>query len=328
MRRAGGRARGTPAGNDRRLLFVAANPSIDRLYEIDRLVPGAIHRPQVVLARPGGKGLNAARAALTLGGRVTAIGIVAGRAGEWIIERLAELGIDARVVSVAGETRTCISVLDRSTGILTELYEHGDTIRNDAWDKLEAAVIDELERGDVGALALAGSLLPGSPSDGYARIANIAALHGVPVVADTHGAALAGLLGARPSVVKVNAREAADATGLDVVDPVSAAAAGATLRTRGACDVVITLGVDGAVVAGAEGAVRLVPPGVKGLYPVGSGDAFLAGLVLGLVDGSSLVDAARLGMAAGIANAMIPGAGDLDRVVARRLISEVTAHPF
>jgi hypothetical protein len=28
-----------------RLVCVAPNPAIDRLYEVDRLLPGAIHRP-------------------------------------------------------------------------------------------------------------------------------------------------------------------------------------------------------------------------------------------------------------------------------------------
>ena len=65
-----------------RLLFVVANPSIDRLYKLDRLEVGQIHRPLSMVAVPGGKGLNAARAAAALGGSVTAVGIVAKRAGD------------------------------------------------------------------------------------------------------------------------------------------------------------------------------------------------------------------------------------------------------
>ena len=99
-----------------RILFIAANPSIDRLYELDRLTVGAIHRPELVASVPGGKGLNAARAAALLGGRVTAVGIVGGRSGEWIREGLAARGIDARWIASGGETRTCVSILDRATG--------------------------------------------------------------------------------------------------------------------------------------------------------------------------------------------------------------------
>lgn len=307
-----------------RLLFVAANVSIDRLYEVDRLALGSIHRPSTVVARPGGKGLNAARAAAALGARVTAVGIVGGRSGDWIVERLAEIGVEARMLRSAGETRTCISILDRSTGTLTELYERGEEIEQDAWDSLEAIVSRELDRGDVGALAFSGSLPPGAPTNGYARIARLAGARSVPVLADAYGPALADVLAGRPAVVKVNATEAGDAAEVEVVDAASAVAAAHALRDRGAIAVVVTLGTAGAVAVSAAGDARLEPPDVRGAYPVGSGDAFLAGLATALVGGAPLVEAARRGMAAGIANALLPGAGELDRATAEGLVGLVT----
>ena len=120
-----------------RLLFVAANPSIDRLYEVDRLAFGGIHRPLAEVAVPGGKGLNAARAAATLGGSVTVVGIVGGRAGEWIVDGLATLGIEARMARGAGETRTCVSILDRADGQLTEVYPRGPEVEAATWAAFE-----------------------------------------------------------------------------------------------------------------------------------------------------------------------------------------------
>lgn len=317
------------AGTGRpRLVFIAANPSIDRLYEVDRLTDGAIHRPSAVVARPGGKGLNAARAAAALGARVTAVGIVAGRAGDWIVERLAEIGIDAPMARSAGETRTCVSILDRSTGTLTELYERGEEIGPAAWEALEALVARELDRGDVGALAFSGSLPPGAPTDGYARIARIAATRSVPVLADAYGPALAAVLAERPAVVKVNAAEAGGAVGLTIGDAASAVAAARVLRGRGAAAVIVTLGIAGAVVVTATGEARLVPPDIEGAYPVGSGDAFLAGLAAAVVRGETLVEAARFGIAAGIANALVPGAGELDPASAERLVPGVVVTPL
>ena len=159
-------------------MFVAPNPSIDRFHEVERLEVGAIHRPTVVLAVPGGKGLNAARAAATLGGSVTAVAAIGGDAGAWIRHRLADLGIDARFVEVPGETRTCLSVLDRSTGQLTEFYEAGHTVPASALDDLEAAVLAVLDAGDIGAIAMSGSLLAGMPADGYARLVALATERG------------------------------------------------------------------------------------------------------------------------------------------------------
>jgi 1-phosphofructokinase family hexose kinase len=306
---------GTQAPEGRRLLFIAANPSIDRLYELDRLTVGEIHRPIAVVAVPGGKGLNAARAAATLGGSVTAVGIVAGRAGDGVAERLAELGIDARMARSTGETRTCVSILDRTSGSLTEIYERGQQIEPGAWESLEAIIRAELERGDVAAVALSGSLLPGAPSDGFARIARIAGARErpVPVLADTYGPALVALLAERPAVVKLNGNEAREATGIEVTSAASALEATRNLRDRGAGSVIVTLGGSGgAVIGGLSEGVHLVPPAIRGSYPVGSGDAFLGGLAVAYERGESLVKAARFGLAAAIANAQVPGAGVLD----------------
>jgi 1-phosphofructokinase family hexose kinase len=318
------------AGPRTRLLFVAGNPSIDRLYEVDRLVPGEIHRPQRGVAVAGGKGLNAARAAATLGGSVMAIGIVAGRAGDWIEERLAELGIESRLARAAGETRTCVSVLDRSNGLMTEIYERGEQIDSAAWEALEAIVWAELDRGDVAAVSVSGSLLPGAPPDGFARIARIALASSrtVPVLADTYGPALPALLGERPAILKVNAAEAGEASGVSVGDARSAADAGRILRDAGAACVIVTLGLEGAVVIGADDPIQLIPPDLRGAYPVGSGDAFLGGLTMAFARGESMVEAARLGMAAGIANALVPGAGVLDPASIAGILAGITQTPL
>ena len=318
-------------GRRDRIVFVAANPSIDRLYEVDRLTAGAIHRPQTMVAVAGGKGLNAARAAARLGGRVAAIGILAGRNGDWIEAAFANGGIDARWVRFAGETRICLSILDRSSGQMTEVYERGDPVDGDAWATLERVVAEELGRGDVAALALSGSLPPGAPPDGFRRLAALAGAENpepgaVVVLVDTYGPALDAVLAEQHVVVKINAAEAGEATGILVTDAGSAERAAASLRQRGAGSVVVTLGPAGAVIVSAAGSTRLLPPEIHGTFSVGSGDAFLAGLAVGIARGDGLPEAARLGLAAGIANALVPGAGELDPRDVERILA-ATARP-
>jgi fructose-1-phosphate kinase PfkB-like protein len=74
----------------------------------------------------------------------------------------------------------------------------------------------------------------------------------------------------------------------------------------------VTRGADGITLAAPDG-IRYV--GVlyeRGRYPVGSGDAFLAGLVVGLERGDPLPGALALALGAAAANAELPGAGALD----------------
>ena len=124
----------------------------------------------------------------------------------------------------------------------------------------------------------------------------------------------------RPAVVKINAGEAADATTIAVNDAQSAEGAAAVLLERGAGAVVVTLGPQGAVVVTSLGTTRLKPPEIRGAYPVGSGDAFLGGMAIGIGREDDIVDAARLGVAAAIANALVPGAGELDPLEVDRIL--------
>jgi fructose-1-phosphate kinase PfkB-like protein len=82
----------------------------------------------------------------------------------------------------------------------------------------------------------------------------------------------------------------------------------------GAENAVVTRGVHGAVLATGDGTWELgnLPPAHRGRFSVGSGDAFLAGLLAGIARGSSMADALRLAGAAGAANAAVPGQGELD----------------
>ena len=70
------------------IICIAANPSIDKLFEVERLVPGAIHRPARFVQTAGGKGLNVARAAHSLGADVRAVGILRGHGGTWLVEAM------------------------------------------------------------------------------------------------------------------------------------------------------------------------------------------------------------------------------------------------
>ena len=102
------------------ILCVAANPSVDRVARVEELRAGEIHRPIDVTVVPGGKGLNAARAAAVLGGDVTAVTLLAGHAGRFVAERLEREGVRLEAVwSREGETRTSYTVA-AGNGPLTE----------------------------------------------------------------------------------------------------------------------------------------------------------------------------------------------------------------
>ena len=105
---AGGRRHGRAADARRGaylprvIAFVAASPSIDRLHIVEALRPGEIHRPERVVAVPGGKALNAARAAHALGADVHAIALLGGHTGRWVADALEEEGVTCDAVAGPG----------------------------------------------------------------------------------------------------------------------------------------------------------------------------------------------------------------------------------
>ena len=317
-----------PPGPDawpRRLVCVSVNASIDRISAVDRLVPGEIHRPEILSVVPGGKALNVARAAAALGMPVRAVAVLGGHAGDWMEAALRARGIGTRIVRAAGETRTCLSVFDRETGSLTELYEPGLTLDVAGWAAVEDALAAELLEDTTGTLVvLAGSLPPGAPADAYARLTRLAARAGARAVVDAERGALDVALAARPWLVKVNAREAAIVTGLGGSDEASVVAATRSLSEKTGHVALVTRGPEGAVLVDpADGAWRVGGPPEHGRYPVGSGDALLAGLVVALASGLTLPEAARRGGAVGAANALVPGQGELDPADADRMVAAI-----
>jgi 1-phosphofructokinase family hexose kinase len=301
-----------------RLVCVAPNPAIDRLYEVDRLVPGAIHRPTLSVAVPGGKGLNVARAAQALGADVVAVTILRGHAGRWIEERLAERGLRLRAVWAPGETRTCISIRDPETDGLTEIYDRGEPVAPADWAALEALVADELAAG-AELLTISGGIPPGIDEDAFGRLVRMAREAGAKALVDAYGPGLVGALREKPWLVKVNEDEATELLGRPIEGEDPALNAAAEVKVRGADVVIVTRGRAGAVASTADGELRLGPPPAIGTYPVGSGDAFLGGLAAALLEGQDFTGALGMAAAAAAANAQVPGPGALDRGAARDL---------
>jgi 1-phosphofructokinase family hexose kinase len=309
------------------ILCVAGNPSVDKLFEVERIELGSTHRPEHFVQVPGGKALNVARAAAALGQAVMVTAIFGGHVGRWLDEALEREEIERRAVWSAGLSRSSLSVSDRETGHLTEFYEAGTPVTAQEWAALEAEVAELLPRATW--MAVTGSLPVGAPDDAYARLVALARENSVHSAVDAQGAALANCVSERPDLVKINAKEAEELLGERVEGVEGAHRAAQQIRERAGGEghaAVVTIGADGAVLVEPDGTAVHGRLYVKGRYPVGSGDSFLAGLICGLERGDGWQDAMGLALGAGTANAEIPGAGCLDPQRAAELAAANPGH--
>lgn len=305
------------------ILCVNPNPAIDKTVVVPGFHLGAIHRPAHVLALPGGKGCNVARALVALGEPAVVTGWVGGHAGRFIEEGLAAEGIAAAFVHTGVEARTCLSIVDSESGRVTEIYERGEPVTAAQTAELLAQYRGLL--GRVAGVTLSGTLPPGCPPDLYRTLIELARDRGLLTYLDSSGEALRqGLLG-RPALVKPNAAEFAELAGTRLDDPAEIVGAARAIAARHGTTVVVSRGAAGVLATDGCAAWEVRAPRIEAGSAVGSGDCLLAGLVYGLGRGLPLAEALRCGVAAGSANTLQAGAGRFARADFERLLGETTA---
>lgn len=295
-------------------------PAIDRTARVERLAFDAILRPTQVRVLPGGKGINAMRAAHRMGAEVATTGICGGHAGRWLVEALEREGLAPSFITDTAETRTTYVTVDAS-GRSVLVYEPASEIDPASFIRLlELLRGGSLRSGDW--LLCAGSLPAGLADDAYAQLVELAHAAGAHCLVDAGGDALARALGAGPDVVKVSVAEARSALGTG--GHTGAPELCRRLTAAGAELAVVTDGRRGSAAADAEHAWVVNPPRLAAVNVIGAGDVFGAGLVVALAAGEATGQALVAATAAAGASVMELGAGEFDPRRAAALRGQVT----
>jgi tagatose 6-phosphate kinase len=312
-------------GQGTAILIAGPNLSLDRTIAIDDIEIGRVHRTEDVDIRGGGKGVNVARALRCVGVESHVVGYSGGSVGRAIVELIRTEGLTVTPVDVPGEARSCLTVLARRAET-TVFNEPGPSIGEPDFMRLEDAVGEQL--GTARVFVCSGSWPPGSPPDSAARLIARAGEHACITVCDTSGPFLVQALGEEPDVIKPNVAEARAALGAGAAEMIDdghgaleqAAETAVALLERGPRSVIVTAGSAGAALAH-NGEVDLYPGlSVDVVNPVGAGDALVAGVAAGLVDGHDLPAALRRGIAMSAASCETVPAALLDPARAEQLL--------
>lgn len=303
------------------ILILCPNLCLDRIVVVRDFAAGRIHRAEARSELASGKGLNVARVARVLGAPVTVIGVIGtDENGRAILRGAHAHGIIMRAVRVRGPSRVCTLIIDPGK-TETVVNEPGPARGAGVEAKLLSVLRAGLRRARV--LVLAGSLPAVLPEDFYARAIRLARAAGVRTVLDAAGVPLRRGLAARPDFVKVNRAELSDAVGGGVDSEGAVFAAAKTLQAQTGGQVLVTLGEAGAALITSDGRWHLRPPAVTRVSAIGAGDSLTAGLVVGLLRGQSVLDAARAGVAAAACDVTTLLPGTIDAAQTRALSSRV-----
>lgn len=303
------------------ILCLGATPALQRVMLFRKLVSDAVNRAVTTIDGAGGKSVNVAKVLTALGERALVVGFLGGERGTSLRLLLAERGIDADCIEVAPSTRQCVTAIDEAAATVTELVEESQPVDRACY----ADLMDLLRRrvGGCRAAVMSGTLTPGGPEDFYYECVRVTRAAGALAVVDAQGPALMRSLAARPDLVKPNRAELSVSIGRQLTDEAATRRSMHELWERGARQVVVTCGAEPTLAFDGRTFWRVTPPPVPAKNPIGSGDAFTAGLVVQLLRGAELDAACRWGVAAGSANALTLMVAEVRLADVERLAREV-----
>ena len=281
---------------------VTCNPALDCAVQLNGLTVGALNRTAGATLVAGGKGVNVSRVLGALGERNVALGFVAGSNGVLLESALEQMGVETAFIRLPeGQTRINVKLYGEQA---TELNAPGPAVSHQQAEGLLCA-LGRLEEDDL--LCLCGSLPPGMGADSYARMLKAA---GVRAIVDTSGEALLCALNEKPWLVKPNRDELAALVGRALPTLADVIAAVEWLREKGAQNVLVSMGKDGALLCADE--KRMYQPAPQGevVGTVGAGDSLVAGFAAGWQRYGDGAQALRLGVACGSATACAEGLAD------------------
>lgn len=295
------------------ILTVTMNPSVDISYPIENFQLDGVNRCKEVSKTAGGKGLNVSCVISLMQENVLATGIVGGFLGKFIQKELDSSQISHYFYEITEESRNCIAILHN--GMQTEVLESGPTITKSQAEEFHAHFESLLS--DIQIVTISGSLPKGVDHFYYNRLLDACAERNIQVLLDSSGDYLEEAMknSNKPYLIKPNLeelrqlvkKENAELNQSDLIEILE------TTLLKDIPIIVVSMGKHGAFVRWKEEYYQVQIPEIPVVNPVGSGDATIAGLAVGLKNHLSPFEILKTAMATGMLNAMEEKTGYIDK---------------
>ena len=289
-----------------KIITLTMNPTIDISAQVDQVIPERKLRCDAPRYEPGGGGINVSRAIKKLGGESVAFYLSGGSNGKFLNELLDNEEIENKPIRIEGTTRENIIIREKASDQQFRFGMPGPEISEQDWQRC----LDELENSvtESDFLIASGSLPLGVPTNFYAKVAEIGKKYDARVIVDTTGEPLCAAVEIGVFMIKPNMRELRDLAGRNIETESQLETVARQILANHQCEViVVSLGAGGALLVTEDLNEHLRSPTVPIKSKVGAGDSMVAGIVLSLSQGKSLIKAVQFGVAAGAAAVMTPG---------------------
>ena len=269
------------------ILIINTNPLLNLVHR-DHFEPGTINRVPSMEIHAEGKGVNVGRVLARLGHSAILTGFAGGHSGAWLRDLIRAEGIEDDFVETAAPIRVgfmASSPLDQHP---TTVLPNGFPVTRDECGLLLKRVRERLDQ--VQLVIISGSVPDPMADSLYADILELCQQAAMPCWLDAHGLALTQALetGLPVALAKPNREEYAQSCHWNQVKELHITDGEGPIEVQSL----------------KQGNWRVIPPDIRQVNPVGSGDCYLAGLAHGYLLGWPMHQRLVFASAAGAANAL------------------------
>lgn len=283
---------------------ITFNPALDYITQVENFKIGEINRTKTETILPGGKGLNVSIVLKNLEIENTALGFVAGFTGEELIRKMESQGVKTDFVKVEkGLTRINVKISSINEKRIEETALNGMGPQMTKGDmEVLFEKIQKMSTNDI--VILSGSIPKNIDKDIYEKICKELHEKGITFIVDSTQELLMNVLKYHPFLIKPNKEELEETLNCKILTKEDIINAAKTLQNKGAQNVLVSLGNDGALLLTKEDDIYYskAPKG-QVVNTVGSGDSMVAGFLAGYYQTKDYEYALKIGVAAGSASA-------------------------
>ena len=290
---------------------ITFNPALDYTVQVEEFEIGKINRTKSENILAGGKGLNVSIILKRLGIENTALSFIAGFTGKEVERKIKQYNIKTDFIEINnGYTRINVKISSLKKNSLiqereTALNGNGPEITQEDIDEL-LEKIKKINSEDI--VILSGNVPKCINEDIYEIICKELNEKNVKFVVDASQKLLMNCLKYKPFFIKPNKDELEETFNTKIKTKKEIIIYAKKLQEKGAQNVLISLGGDGAILLTEKNEVYYsnTPKG-QVINTVGAGDSMVAGFVAGYLKKKDYKEALKLGIASGSATAFSAG---------------------
>lgn len=277
---------------------VTLNPSLDYIVKTDRFQMGMINRTKGDMILAGGKGINVSAVLAGLDMPSIAFGFTGGFTGTEIERILDAKHVSHDFVHIQENSRINVKIeADKETQINGAGPDVSEGNMQELYQKL-----DLLKNGDV--LVMSGSVPSSVPHHVYAEMMKRLQGKGILCAVDAEKDLQSETLPYRPFLIKPNIEELEMLFHKEIHTEGEIMLYARQLQDRGACNVLVSRGGNGACLLTEKGSAYSLPaPQGAPVNTVGAGDSMIAGFLYGYMKTQDYIYALKAGICAGSASA-------------------------